>query len=508
MKTAKIIPIAVLCLMISVTLVSATHVSSITIIPSTWTKSTSQGVSLSVTNNGPDSIVNIQLLIPKDSSQKPLYTINKDGITTPQGWTFTTTGDPINTVTWIATGSGIASGSSLNLFGIVATSPSSSGNYKWSWTTTDVNKGTYSGSIITVVGQAPVSYFVISGMPVTTTVGDSIKFTVKAYGSDNKIKTDYTGTVTFSSTDVNAVLPADYTFKSTDYGSKDFSITLKSSGNQSLTVQDSAAGVSKTSSIQVSYGMATAIGIMPENKQISAGDKVQFSVVASDNYNNLFDVTSSSNITIDRKAGGSWSGSTYTSQNQGTWVVIASYNSLVAGTTLTVTTGAVTQPTTNVTTPSTNVTTPTTNVTTPQPEMEITLPDQISIAPGANDTAVVTVNNNGNTVLSNVEINVSGVPSDWISVYPLTNDIPAESSKDYLVIVVVPSNETGSKTLTFTATSGSLTATKNTTLSITSSPTGSLTMPKNILQLGVVIIAVAAVVIIGWELWFRKPKSK
>jgi len=34
------------------------------------------------------------------------------------------------------------------------------------------------------------------------------------------------------------------------------------------------------------------------------------------------------------------------------------------------------------------------------------------------------------------------------------------------------------------------------------------TFPKDVLQLGVVIIAVAAVVIIGWELWFKKPKSK
>jgi len=43
---------------------------------------------------------------------------------------------------------------------------------------------------------------------------------------------------------------------------------------------------------------------------------------------------------------------------------------------------------------------------------------------------------------------------------------------------------------------------------ISGAPTGSFALPNNVLQLGVVIIAVAAIVIIGWELWFKKPKSK
>jgi hypothetical protein len=31
-------------------------------------------------------------------------------------------------------------------------------------------------------------------------------------------------------------------------------------------------------------------------------------------------------------------------------------------------------------------------------------------------------------------------------------------------------------------------------------------LTKNLLNLGIVIIAVAALILIGWELWFRKPK--
>lgn len=506
MKTAKIIPIAILCLMISVTLAVATNTATVTMSPNSWAKSTKQGVSLTVTNTGGDTISEVDLIVPLDSNQVPLYSVS--AVTTPGGWTpYLTTqtiGQATGQVSKIAwtSGTGIVSGSSV-IFGITATSPSTSGNYLWSWTA-----GTATGTVTTTIGQAPVSYFVISGVPATSNAGNSIKFNVRAYGNDNQIKTDYTGTITFSSTDINAILPSDYTFKSSDYGSKDFAIIFKSSGSQSFTIKDSSAAVSKTSiSTQVNLGTATAIGIMPESKQISVGGKIQFSVVASDNYNNLFDVTKTSTITIDKKAGGSWNGSTFTSQNDGTWVVIASYKSLVAGTTLTVTTGA-TVPS-NETPVTINITVPEANVTPEEtPSMELTLPEMISIAPGANDTVIVTVNNNGNTDLKNVEISVDGVPSSWINVYPLANDIPAKNSKDYLVIMLVPSNESNSKSLVFTATSGSVTASKNATLTITSAPTGSFTMPKNILQLGVVIIAVAAVVIIGWELWFRKPKSK
>jgi hypothetical protein len=75
--------------------------------------------------------------------------------------------------------------------------------------------------------------------------------------------------------------------------------------------------------------------------------------------------------------------------------------------------------------------------------------------------------------------------------------------------VFVPQNESGTKEINFIAKSSEgVNATKSTELVISSAPTGTLVMPKNILQLGVVIIAVAAVVIIGWELWFKKPKPK
>jgi hypothetical protein len=54
----------------------------------------------------------------------------------------------------------------------------------------------------------------------------------------------YTGTVHFTSSDPQAVLPADYTFTSADQGVHTFTATLKTAGTQSLTATDKAtAGV-------------------------------------------------------------------------------------------------------------------------------------------------------------------------------------------------------------------------------------------------------------------------
>jgi uncharacterized cupredoxin-like copper-binding protein len=501
MKMAKIIPIAILCLMVSATLVSATHTSSVTITPNTWAKNTDKSVSIVVTNTNGDSITKVELNVPKDTNQVPIYTVGD--ITRPEGWTYQVTGTPISKITWIATGSGIASGSSLSLFGIDVKSPSVSGDFKWNWVTKDSKDGTYNGFAVTTAGQAPVSYFVISGVPTTSIAGTSFKINVKAYGDDNQIKKDYTGKITFTLTDPYATLPLDYNFQTTDYGSKDFTITYKGAGDQKLTVKDVSAGISQESSkTVVKPGPATDIGIMPQDKKVSAGEKVEFKITAKDSFGNLFDVTDKTTITIDKKAGGSWNKSIYTTQNEGIWVVIASYNSIVSGTTLTVGKGAVVPPVTPPVTPPTNVT--------PEvPEMSLSVPESTAIAPGANDTMIITVNNNGDKDITGVEIKVEGIPSDWVSIYPLLNDIPSKSSKDYLVIVFVPGNESGTKEINFIAKSSEgVTAEKNTSLVISGAPTGIFAMPKNILQLGVVIIAVAAVVIIGWELWFKKPKPK
>src|SRR5207237_3929491 len=52
------------------------------------------------------------------------------------------------------------------------------------------------------------------------------------------VATSYRGTVHFTSTDAQAVLPADYVYTSTDAGVHTFSVTLKTVGTQSITETD------------------------------------------------------------------------------------------------------------------------------------------------------------------------------------------------------------------------------------------------------------------------------
>ena len=58
------------------------------------------------------------------------------------------------------------------------------------------------------------------------------------------IATGYTGTVHFSSSDTQAVLPANYTYTTTDAGAHTFTGILKKTGSQTITANDT-----KTSTI-------------------------------------------------------------------------------------------------------------------------------------------------------------------------------------------------------------------------------------------------------------------
>jgi outer membrane protein assembly factor BamB len=77
----------------------------------------------------------------------------------------------------------------------------------------------------------------VSGFPNPTVAGASHNLTVTVsdgYGT----AAGYTGTVHFTSSDGAAVLPSDYTFTSADAGTHNFGVTLKTAGNQSVTVTD------------------------------------------------------------------------------------------------------------------------------------------------------------------------------------------------------------------------------------------------------------------------------
>src|SRR5262249_8886704 len=100
-------------------------------------------------------------------------------------------------------------------------------------TVTDTTNPHLTAQTAVTVSQA--DHFIVSSPP-SITAGSSSAVAVMVIDTTGDIMTDFAGTVHFTSTDPQAVLPADYTFSSSDAGQHTFNVTLKTAGAQSITV--------------------------------------------------------------------------------------------------------------------------------------------------------------------------------------------------------------------------------------------------------------------------------
>src|SRR5262249_34674919 len=135
---------------------------------------------------------------------------------------------------------------------------------------------------------AAASAFVVSS-PATTTAGVAQSFAVAAVDAYGNAATGYTGTVAFSSSDVQAGLPAKYAFTNKDAGIHTFGITLKTAGIQSVTVTRTAtAPLTATSSgIRVSASVAAGSFVVTGSPATTAGAAQSFTVSVKDPYGNV-----------------------------------------------------------------------------------------------------------------------------------------------------------------------------------------------------------------------------
>ena len=112
----------------------------------------------------------------------------------------------------------------------------------------------------------PATHFSVTA-PASATAGMAFNFTVTALDASNRMTSNYAGTANFTSTDGQAVLPANSMLTN---GMRTFSATLKTGGSQSITATD-ATTVSIT-------GASSAINVVP-------GTASHFSVTAPGNAN-------------------------------------------------------------------------------------------------------------------------------------------------------------------------------------------------------------------------------
>jgi hypothetical protein len=106
-------------------------------------------------------------------------------------------------------------------------------------TATDTVTSTITGTQGNIkVNPAAATTVVVSGFPSPIGHGTAATFTVTALDPYGNVATGYMGTVHFTSSDMAALLPANYKFTSSDAGVHNFTATLNSTGTQSITATD------------------------------------------------------------------------------------------------------------------------------------------------------------------------------------------------------------------------------------------------------------------------------
>jgi hypothetical protein len=116
-----------------------------------------------------------------------------------------------------------------------------------------------SGSITFEVTDSPdATHFLIRTLP-RVYDGEPTKFLVVALDESNRVVPNYNGTVTFTTTDGHATMPAQYTFTDADYGTHIFSARFETVGSQKITVtENGSASVLGTVAVDVATPTVSA----------------------------------------------------------------------------------------------------------------------------------------------------------------------------------------------------------------------------------------------------------
>ena len=136
------------------------------------------------------------------------------------------------------------------------------------------------------VNPAALNGFVVAGFPSPTTAGVAGNFSVTAADAFGNLVPGYLGTVSFTSSDPQAALPASYAFVAGDNSTHTFSATLKTAGSQSITAKDSANNSGTQSAIQVNAAAPTGLALTGFPSPATAGVAANFTLAAKDPFGN------------------------------------------------------------------------------------------------------------------------------------------------------------------------------------------------------------------------------
>jgi hypothetical protein len=129
-----------------------------------------------------------------------------------------------------------------------------------------------------------VSHFSVIA-PATAGAGDTIDVTVTARDPLGNVGVGYSSTIHFTSTDVLAGLPADYTFTQADAGVHTFQVTVKSSGSRLISVSEIGGAINGSASLVVSPGQATSYSLAGSAGAVGVARSIV--IAARDAFGNL-----------------------------------------------------------------------------------------------------------------------------------------------------------------------------------------------------------------------------
>jgi hypothetical protein len=129
--------------------------------------------------------------------------------------------------------------------------------------------------------------FVVTATP-STTAGSTFTITVTAKTPAGTTDTGYVGNVKFTSSDVQAGLPANFSFTTANHGVATFNVSLKTSGSQTITATDTAnASVIGKATTVVSPAAASQFIVTGLSTSVTVGSAQTFTITTRDAYGNL-----------------------------------------------------------------------------------------------------------------------------------------------------------------------------------------------------------------------------
>jgi hypothetical protein len=151
-------------------------------------------------------------------------------------------------------------------------------------TATATITGTQAGILVTA---APADHFDIAA-PAGSVAGQPFDVTVTARDPHGNVDVNYLGTVTFTSADAAASLPADYAFTAEDSGVHTFSggVILVTAGDQDVTATDTTSGITGTAIVTVAPAAVDHFQVIAP-AQVTSGAAFDVTLMAVDPYGNL-----------------------------------------------------------------------------------------------------------------------------------------------------------------------------------------------------------------------------